>query len=347
LMIALQDLGFNNRLVSLNPVGGLGPLLEEKGIPAKGLSYRGPAGMFSIPAMAREFRQAPKPDGVVVTGHNLAAFGSLTGLDCKKRVLMLHFHHAGVKSAMEWRLIYAAAMRVFQRVVFCSDFIRAEAEEIFPPLRRISLTLPNPFRLPPRPRDEDRSAARRTLGIPDGTAVVGNCGWLIQRKRWDVFLRTAARIKAEYPNVVFLACGDGPLREELKEQCRVLGLDANVRWLGWQKDLTTFYLSLDVLMFHSDWDAQCRPPLEAGSYEVPSVASCLHGGIQEVIGSDDVGFLVDRHDEEWLAARTLELLRDSGLRRRMGAACRSILAEKHDPGRSARRVLELLDLCAS
>ena len=254
------------------------------------------------------------PDGVVVTGHNMAAFAALLGLDCKKRVLIVHFHHTGTKSPMEWRLIYAVATRIFHRIGFCSEFIRSEAEEIYPPLRRISVTQYNPYRLPPRPTEEDRTSARRALGILDGTAVVGNAGWLIQRKRWDVFLRTAARIVGQRRDVVFLACGDGPLREELREQCHALGLAEHVRWLGWQEDLTTFYLSLDVLLFNSDWDALCRAPLEAGAYEVPAVASCLHGGIREVISSEEVGFLLDRHDEEWLASRTLELLRNPCLR---------------------------------
>jgi glycosyltransferase involved in cell wall biosynthesis len=347
LMSALSTFGCSNRLVSLNPILGLGPLLDERGIPARGLSYRGPAGMLSIAAMAREFRRGPKPDGVVMTGPNLAAFIALAGLRCKKRLLFVHYHHAGVKSRSEWRLIYAAAMRIFPRIGFCSDFIRREAEEIYPPLRRISVTQYNPYQLPPRPREEERSAVRRALGIPDGTAVVGNAGWLIQRKRWDVFLRTAAKITAQRRDVVFLACGDGPLREKLREQCRSLGLDGQVRWLGWQEDLTRFYLSLDVLLFNSDWDALCRAPLEAGAYEVPAVASCIHGGIREVISSEEVGFLLDRHDEDWLAEKTLLLLESPELRRKMGTACRTVLAEKHDPARNALEVLSLLDLNGS
>jgi len=347
MMSALGALGCSNRLVSLNPIGGLGPLLDERGIPAVGLSYRGPAGMLSIPAMAQEFRRDPKSDGVVMTGPNLAAFLALTGLDCKNRLLFVHYHHAGVKSRSEWRLIYAAAMRLFPRIAFCSDFIRAEAEEIYPPLRQISVTKYNPYELPPRPTAEQRAAARRALSIPDGMLVVGNAGWLIQRKRWDVFLRTAAKIKAQRHDVLFLVCGDGPLREELKEQSRALGLGDRVRWLGWQEDLTAFYLILDVLLFNSDWDAAPRTPLEAGAYETPSVASVLHGGLRELISSEQVGFLLDRHDEDWLAEKTLNLLGRPDLRRDMGIACRKVLAERHDPKHNAMEVLQLLGISLS
>ena len=345
LMCALKGVGYENRLVSLHPINGLGPLLEERGIPATGLKYRGPAGSFSIPEMAREFRRT-MADGVVMTGHNLAAFTALAGLGCKKRLLFIHSHHRGIKPEWQWRAIYKAALRIFPRVAFCADFIREEAENIHPPLRAVSTTLRNPFQLPPLPSDEDRAMSRAALKIPEGMLVVGNAGWLIERKRWDVFLNVAARVARERSDVIFLASGDGPLRDGLRRQCNALGLTERVRWLGWQQDLTSFYHSLDVLVFNSDWDALPRTPLEAGAYGVPAVASAIHGGLSEVIASSRVGFLIDQHDEDLLASRTLQLLSDARLRRAMGAACRQFLAENHDPERNARELLTLLNLDA-
>ncbi len=346
MMSAARSLGCSNRLISLNPIGGLGPLLKERGIPAKGLDYRGPAGALSLPEMAWAFREGVCSDGVVMTGHNLAAFAALAGHKCKKRVLFVHFHHEGVMPRLQWRVVYAAAMQIFPRIAFCSDFIREEAEDIYPALRKISVTRPDCFRLPPVSSERDRAAARKLLGISDGVAVVGNAGWLIQRKRWDVFLRTAARVASERPDTVFVACGDGPMRQELTELSRALGLGDRVRWLGWQKDLTNFYLSLDVLLFNSDWDALGLTPLEAACFGVPTVASVLHGGLGEVVHSERLGFLSSRHDEDWLAEKTILLLRNRELGREMAAACRMVVADRHDPLRNAIKLLELLDLSA-
>ncbi len=339
-------LGCENRLISLNPIGALGPLLLERGIPACGLRYRGPAGVFSIPAMARAFREGDTPDGIVMTGHNVAAFAALAGHKCKRRVLSVHFHHTGVMPRLQWRVVYAAAMQVFPHIAFCSDFIREEAEDIYPPLRKISVTRPDCFRLPPVPSERDKAAARASMRIPEGVAVIGNAGWLIQRKRWDIFLRTAARIASERPDTVFVACGDGPMRQELAELSRALGLGERVKWLGWQTDLTNFYLSLDVLLFNSDWDALGLTPLEAATFGVPMVASVLHGGLREVISSERLGFLCSQHDEEWLVEKTMLLLENHALRREMAAACRMAVAERHDPERNARELLELIDLNA-
>jgi glycosyltransferase involved in cell wall biosynthesis len=344
MMSAARKLGCENRLISLNPIGGLGPLLKERGIPARGLRYRGPAGVLSIPEMARAFRDGASPDGIVMSGHNLSAFIALAGHRCKNRLLFVHFHHKGVMPRSHWRIVYAAAMRIFPRVAFCADFIRQEAEEIYPPLQSVSLTQPCSLNVPALPSEHDRATARTALGVPEGAYVVGNAGWLIERKRWDVFLRTASRIVTLCPKTMFLACGDGPMREELIKLSIELGLEGRIRWLGWQQNLNNFYRSLDVLLFNSDWDAIGLTPLEAAAYGTPVVASVLHGGLHEFIQSEEKGFLINRHDEQWLADKVLLLLQSPNLRRRTAAACREVLVERHDPWRNAIKLLELLEL---
>jgi glycosyltransferase involved in cell wall biosynthesis len=347
LIRSFRELGCDNSLVSLNPIGRLGPMLEDQGARVAGIQYRRPAGVPSIPSMFSEFRRHEAIDGVVMSGPNMAAFAALVGLKCKRRILFVHYHHVGVKPRWQWQIIYASATRIFEKIAFCSDFIRTEAEEIYPPLRDVSITSRNLYRLPPVPQERDRQTARKALCIPENSLVVGNAGWLIPRKRWDVFLHTAAKISKQFRNVIFLACGDGPLRKDLIEQSSALGIADRIRWLGWQNDLTSFYLSLDLLLFNSDWDALGRTPLEAGAYQVPTVASVLNGGLKEVITSDQVGYLLGRHDVDWLAESAIRLLKDAGLRGSIGTVCRQVLAERYDPTCNAMKVLDLLGVQAT
>src|ERR1039457_1166574 len=95
-MISLGVKGFPGRLVSLNPIGELGPLLDSNNVPAVGLAYRGHWGWKSIPSMWREFRREV-PRGIVMTGHNLAGMVALGGLCKGHRLLCVHYHHQGVK----------------------------------------------------------------------------------------------------------------------------------------------------------------------------------------------------------------------------------------------------------
>ena len=201
--------GHRWRLVSLNPIGGLGPLLEELGIPFTGLNYRGRGGWLSLMEMYRAFRAEPA-DAILMTGHNMGAMLALGGLCRGRRILFIHFHHTGVKPVWQWRLIYRLACRQFAAICFVSDFIRREAEAIYPALRALSRTVRNPYELPELPTVEEQAAARSSLGLPPDVPVVGNAGWLIERKRWDIFLQVAKVVAAEIPNSVFLIAGGGP-----------------------------------------------------------------------------------------------------------------------------------------
>lgn len=329
------------RVVSLNPIGALGPLLKEEGIPATGLKYRGWGGWRSAAAMYRAFR-AEDADAVLMTGHNLCAMLALGHMARNNRVLYIHYHHTGVKPEWEWRMIYRLACRQFQTVAFVSDFIRREAEGIYPPVARLSRTVRNPYVVRALPSTEERLKARSSLGIPAGAAVVGNAGWLIDRKRFDVFLKVAKIVAKAVPEATFLIAGDGPLRGRLEAMAKELGIAKRIHWLGWQRDLRAFYLSLDVLLFNTDWDAVGRTPLEGLAHGVPVVASVAHGGLDEILNSEEYAFLYPRHDTEWLADKVLLLLRDKELGHQMVRAARQRLAEVGSPDQCARTIERLL-----
>jgi 1,2-diacylglycerol 3-alpha-glucosyltransferase len=307
LMRGLAGRGHSVRLLSLNPIGKLGPLLEEADIPHEGLSYRGKGGWRSYPLVKKSLNEI-QGDGMIMTGHHL--LGSLALGDCCKgnRILTIHFHHAGVKTKWQWQLIYRIACSRFNAITFPCDFIRKEAESIYPPVARLAHTVRYPLEVPPLPGTEEKAKARAVLNLPPARPIVGNAGWLIPRKRFDVFLQTAKKILARQPDTLFVIAGDGPERQKLQTLASTLGIAESIRWLGWQEEMSLFYKALDVLLFNSDWDALGLTPLEAMSYGVPVVCSVLNGGLDEIINSDDLGFLLSTHDVETLADLVLRLI---------------------------------------
>ena len=344
-MVALKELGLECFVVSLNPLGQLKIHLDAAGIGAIGLPYRGPSGLVSLRRAHRAIAEA-KPDGIVMVGHNLMGMLALGSVASAHRVLQVHFHHQGVKPAWQWRLLYALAVRRFRAITFPSDFIWREAAAIAPAIELKAHTLRDGLEVPPVPESQSRRDARLALGIPTDAFVVGNAGWLIQRKRFDIFLRTAAELVKRRPDAVFVVAGDGPLREDLKKQVIDLGLAERVMWLGWLSDLRTFYLSLDALLFCSDWDAFPTTPLEAMTYAVPVVASVLHGGLDEVITTQDAGFLIPRHDYVTLANELFHLSADPHLAHAKGLSGRARVADLPGPASRAEELLSLLGLNA-
>jgi glycosyltransferase involved in cell wall biosynthesis len=339
----LQNLGHQCSVLSLNPLGALRPLLEQHSIPAEGLVYRGRGGWRSFLPLRQKLKTIPA-DALLMTGHNLLATLALGDLAVDRRVLSIHFHHQGVCPNWQWQLIYKAACSRFQAIAFATDFIRKEAECIYPPVAGRAVTLPNPFAVPPAPTAMDRALARAQLGIPEGAFVIGNAGWLIQRKRFDVLLRVTQELMKQDPSAICIIAGDGPLRAELETLSQSLGIASQVRWLGWQNDLRNFYLSLDVLVFNSDWDALGRTPVEALALGAPVIASVKNGGLAEVIRDDRFGFLTDRHDIAWMNSKLLQLRSDPALKASIASAARAHIAETYCPIQDAERLSHLLNV---
>ena len=338
----LQGLGHEPEFLSLTPVGNLGPVLSLLGIPVSGIEYRGAFGWKSFLPLKKKLAGI-HADAMIMFGHNLMGLLALGAFCRDRRLLTLHFHHQGVMHALLWKLMYAVARWRFAQVVFPSAFIRDEAIALSPWIQQRSLIVRYPFASHPTVSSSEKQDARRSFGIPENGAVVGNAGWLIPRKRWDVFLRVAKQVLQSRPDVRFVIAGDGPERSSLETLVVSLGISESVQWIGWQSDLTVFYKSLDVLLFNSDWDAMGRTPLEAMTYGVPVVASVTHGGLGEVMDSDQHGFFLGEHDIGKLAGYVIRLLNEPGLAASIGEAGRIKMKEDGDSRKYAESMIRLLN----
>jgi glycosyltransferase involved in cell wall biosynthesis len=342
-LIGLRELGHECHLVSLNPIGELGPALELHQIPHEGIPYRGRWGWRSVPLVFRKLRSLPA-DGLLMTGHHLLTMLTIGDVCRQARVLDLHSDHGATaaKSAAAWRLIYRLAVKKFRAITFPSDFVRKEAESIYPPVARLSHTLRNPFQLPPPAESADRIAARELLGLPLGVPIIANAGWQIPRKRFDVFLRVAQLVHRRLPDSVFLIAGGGSEHQRLKALAEDLGIRSRIHWLGWQRDMKSFFHAIDVLLFNSDWDAMPRIPLEALSYGVPVVASVIHSGLGEFLENERHGVLLPKHDIEALAESVVWSIEHGSQSRARSQAGRERLAQLGSVADNARKMEDLL-----
>jgi glycosyltransferase involved in cell wall biosynthesis len=340
-MEELQKLGIESELVSLNRFGELKALLDARGIPARDLPYHGYGGWRSFWQTRRMLRSI-QFDGMIMFGHNLMAIAALDGRHKSRSVLSMHFHHRGVKANWAWHLIYWLATTRFRAIVYASHFICDEATDIVPGLRHISRVISFPIPLPTLPTDEARRAARQRLGIPSDMLAVGNAGWLIPRKRWDVFLDVAENVASRVPEARFVIAGDGPERQALEARARKQNIQDRIYWLGWQKDLTDFYHSLDLMLFNSDWDAMGRTPLEAMGFAIPTVASVTHGGLREMLNDPRYASYFPTHDIAQLADAVVRLLRDKPAAQAMGIGGRKRIEQVGSPLLHTLRVLRVM-----
>ena len=330
LMRGLKERGHSFEVVSLNPVGLMGSLLKECEIPVIGLPYLGKWGWRSFLTLRRTLRSI-EAEALIMTGSNLLAMLALGNLCRGRRLLTIRNCHAGGMSPWQWRLIYRVACRCFQAIFYPSDYVRIEAETLYPPVKALSRTVYSPLAIPRLPSKEDREKARIALGLPSDVPVIGNSGWLIPDKRFDIFLKVAHKVLRDVPTAWFLIAGDGEERANLESLARELNIADRVKWLGWQKNMTQFYSSLDVMLFNSDSDAMPQSVVEALSYGIPLVASVLLGGLNEIVSSNDYGFLIPVHDISALSEKTVYLIKNKEEGRKIALSGRDRVSQLLNP----------------
>jgi glycosyltransferase involved in cell wall biosynthesis len=292
-------------------------------------SYRGKFGVISQAAFESKVHERSAGASVCwVTGTDVACLraASKTSLPI---VLSHHYHHfENGRGWIKWKLFYELLVRGETEVVYATDFTRNEAMSICPWLKQSSSVVRSHF-----PTfdvaSNDRAAAKAALGLDADTFLIGNAGWLIPRKRWDVFLETAARVAGRLPQARFIICGGGSLETELKQQAAQFGIADKVRFCGWVGDLAPYYRAFDVLLFNSDFDALGRTPGEAMGYGVVPVCSVGYGGLPELVEHERNGFLIDRHDATRLADFIVGLQGSRDMREQLVAAGRQTLGAKY------------------
>jgi len=154
-----------------------------------------------------------------------------------------------------------------------------------------------------------RGHAYHKLGIRPDERVVGLIGRLVPAKAPQVFLEAFARAQRELPMLRGLIVGDGPLRAQLEEQVRQLGIAERVVFTGVRHDVPDLLVGMDALVFSSEREGLSMAMLEAMAVGVPVIATRV-GGTPELIEDGVTGMQVPVGDSQAIADRVVELLCD-------------------------------------
>lgn len=295
LMNEMSKSGFSFSVLSLTEIGQLKAHLDANGISYQGGTYKGPGGIFSYFDYRKIIKES-NSEGIMMTGNSLVAMAAISNICKNKRLLFVHYHHSGVKSKIVWKLIYFIANLRFKHIFFASNFIMQEALTLFPKIKKKSSCLNNPLKPVELIKESERKVIRDSLGISQDRFIIGNAGWLIKRKRFDILLRVCAELKKDNEKITVLIAGEGEEKNSLLKLADGLNIADDVVWLGWVSDMRKFYSAIDIMIFNSDWDAVGLSPLEAIQHGIPTFSSILNGGLKELIPEEYSYFIQDTHD---------------------------------------------------
>ncbi|TKW60375.1 MAG: glycosyltransferase [Blastochloris viridis] len=154
-----------------------------------------------------------------------------------------------------------------------------------------------------------RDAKRRELGFAPTDVVCVMAGRLHKVKGVDLALTALAHLPE---NFKLLLVGEGPLREELTELAKTLGVNDRVVWAGWQDSVTPFAAASDIWLAPSRHEPLGNTCLDGWIHEVPVIVADT-GGLAMLVDEGATGLKVPVEDSAALRDAILKLANDTGL----------------------------------
>ena len=139
--------------------------------------------------------------------------------------------------------------------------------------------------------DAEKLQMRSKERLKDSDFVILCTGELNQNKNQKALIKAAAELKESIPGLKILLAGNGPLEQELRMQIRELGVEDEVRLLGYRTDLEKVTPAADLVVSCSYREGLPLNILEAMLCRKPVVAS-VNRGHRELVRTGYNGYLV-------------------------------------------------------
>jgi glycosyltransferase involved in cell wall biosynthesis len=258
--------------------------------------------------------------------HSLASTGPVGGRVARVvTVHDLHYRvhpeaHFGIR-ALGMRVLVPAAARRSRRVIVPSKATRDDVvTQLRVPAAKVDVVpeaLGHPLATPSRTRDQVRAdlvAGRRPLLLTVSAKR--------PHKNLVRLLGAVARMDDGSRPLLVMPGYATPHEKELRAHAVRLGLDDDVRFLGWISDeeLEDLYRAADAFVFPSLHEGFGLPVLEAMARGIP-VATSGRTSLAEVAG--DAALLFDAEDETSIARAIERVLHDPQLAARLAASGRA------------------------
>jgi glycosyltransferase involved in cell wall biosynthesis len=186
---------------------------------------------------------------------------------------------------------------------------------------------------------------RSELSIPKSHRVIGIIGMFDPVKGHVYLLEAIRRLRdGGMTDIICLFAGEGRLEADLKEYAKAAGIEQNVRFLGYRRDIPDLLGLMDMVIMPSLRESFGIAALEAMAMKVPVVASRI-GGLEEVVEHEKTGLLVAPGDAAALAEAIRTLAEKPEMRKNMGEAGRRRVEEKFSIESTIRRTEALYLEC--
>lgn len=157
------------------------------------------------------------------------------------------------------------------------------------------------------------------LRLEKDTVVFGIAARINPVKDMTTLVKAFAQAVKECPNIRLAIAGEGEQEAQIKALAKELCPEGSVCFIGWERDVDSFYHALDVNLLTSLSETFPYALTEGARMGCATVSSRV-GGVPYLIDDGINGLLFNPGDADTLCAHMLRLARESETRSKMGQA---------------------------
>jgi glycosyltransferase involved in cell wall biosynthesis len=154
-----------------------------------------------------------------------------------------------------------------------------------------------------------REVARRAFGFGHDEKIIGSIGRLAPQKGFEFAIRAMKQVVETYPKARLVLAGVGPLEAELRAEAKLQGVEKNVTFLGFRREVPQLLAAFDIFVHPSLWEGLSISLMEAMAAGKPIVASEIWGN-KEMIVSGETGLLIPAGEPDAIAEALKQVLSD-------------------------------------
>ena len=162
---------------------------------------------------------------------------------------------------------------------------------------------------------------REKFNVNPDTKVIGTVARLREEKGVRFIIESVPKILDIFPDTKFFIAGDGPLKHELENLSKDLGVNDQIIFAGFRNDIPSVLSIIDFFVAPSLTEGSPIGILEAMAMGKPIVATNV-GGIKEILKDGETGLFVPSKDSESLAQKAIYLLKNENVAKCLGEKAR-------------------------
>ncbi|HZX09848.1 MAG TPA: glycosyltransferase family 4 protein [Acidobacteriota bacterium] len=330
----LQKKGYPCRFY-VQPNSPLYKKAEQEGLPVFPLKVRSEADIIAVLKLARQMKKA---NCVLVHSHDAHA-AAVSAMAASRAKIPLRF--------ISRRVDFPLKNNYFSKIKYRRDvdMIIAISEGVKKVLVSCGIdkkkikVVPSGIDYTPFENVSSKDYLHREFGFSKNDFLVGIVAHLADHKGHKYLIEAAGILKKKAPNIKLIIVGKGPLRMELDQKVKEVGVEDIVLFLGFREDVPQIMASLDLFVLSSYLEGLGTSILDAMASHLPVVATDV-GGIPEVVTHEKTGLLVPPKNPAALARAILRIYNDRKLAYSYGENGYRVVHEKYSSRAMAKKVIK-------